>query len=135
MKKIGHLSILLIALLAVFSCKKDKNTDLLVGKWDLDSMRFELFENDVLSESESSTDEFDYLEFTSSGNFYVYDSGTRVEDAEWRRNGDILTLIYGVNDEEDLTIVTLTNTKLVVKIEDTYQQWREVITVYLTRRN
>jgi hypothetical protein len=135
MKKIGHLSILLIALLAVFSCKKDENADLLVGKWDLDSMRFELYENDVLSESESSTDEFDYLEFTSSGKFYVYDSGTPVEDADWRRNGDILTLIYGVNDEQDLTIVTLTNTKLVVKIEDTYQQWREVITVYLTRRN
>ena len=135
MKKICYSSIFILAFLAVFSCKKDKNTDLLVGTWDLDSLRYELYEDDVLVESETSTDEFDYLEFTSGSKFYVYDGGTRVEDADWRRNGSTLTLIYDVNDEESFTIVTLTNTTLVLTYEETYQNLRQVITVYMTRRN
>jgi len=137
MKKICYSSIFILAFLMVFSCKKDKNSDpdLLIGKWDLDSIRYVLYENDVLSESETSTDDFLYLEFTAGKKFYVYSSQGIEETADWSRNGNILTLRYAVDDEEDFTIFTLTNMKLILTYEDTWQEWREEITVYLTRQD
>jgi len=135
MKKISYSVILLMTFLLIFSCKKNESTDLLVGKWYLDSIQYVLYENGVLSESETSSDQFEYLEFTAGGKFYVYSTEGLEETADWKRKGSILTLIYDVDDEEELTILTLDNTTLIAEMDDTYQIWREVITVYMTRGN
>jgi hypothetical protein len=135
-----NMLILASAIFLITSCKKDEdsggNNNELVGKWTVTSSSFQitidgldfvdyLIEMLGLTEEQAqdiasgfeSEDLSGTIEFKSDGTYEaVSDSGT--ETGTWELNGNTLTMDKGTIDETNLTVSTLTSSKLVIEYNE-----------------
>jgi hypothetical protein len=101
MKKLFSLTTLIVAVIALITTGCEKTPEeLLIGKWEVQSMDLKLYIDNVLEES--ATETYDpnemVLEFLDGGSGKEYSSGTQVDTFNWTVNGDKLTLTYTGED-------------------------------------
>lgn len=101
-------------LLLFFSCGDDdgpSTRELLVGTWNLDKIDGESF---------TSADGFFTLEIEADGDFELtgfIESVAFFDSGEWELVGNEIRLEYDGGDEEEIDLVSVTSTRLILEIE------------------
>lgn len=116
MKKITIFT-LLLSLLSMFNACEEEEKNLLLGKWAFVNVSWIDYDDGVQVDSGSSTQsEILYLEFYKGGMGCVYFSEVEYETFTWEKDGKTITVNEGAEDEQEITIVTLTKSTLVFEM-------------------
>jgi hypothetical protein len=132
MKKIfSSISLILVLFaLATVTCKKDKSSEeLLIGKWEIQTMYWVDYKNNVKTDEGTETFSADemVLEFLSNKTGKEYEDGNLNDTFEWSINGDKITLTLTGEDPMDIdfsvneSTLTFSMTEIEVDGSDTYR--------------
>lgn len=117
MKKIALIPLVLLLVSVFNACEEEEEVDLILGKWTFVSGHWADYENGVLVD-EGSISETDivYLEFFKDGIGHVYFDEVDYDMFSWEREEYTLIVNPGTQDEQTITIETLTQSTLVFKM-------------------
>jgi hypothetical protein len=135
-KLVSSISLVFILFaLTTVSCKKDKDKtpeELLIGYWDVTSLRTVEYTNGVKTDDVSinlSTGDI-AVEFLANGTVTIIEDGTPGDPSDWDMDGDVLTID---GDEVDYTVSETTLTfSMEIEFEDG-ESYRYVYTITATR--
>ena len=110
-KNFKLLGIVIIAILfTIAGCKKDEQKplkDLLIGKWELQNVSYEYYENGVKTGQQVDTfgKNASVYEFLANGNGNLYENGTLKNSLTWTLDVSSLTIINsGLSTTGDISI-------------------------------
>jgi len=113
MKKLAILSVLLF-LFSMFNACEEEEKNLLLGKWMLQLVYYESYEDDLMFDSgTTSYYDFKYLEFFKGGEGKVWFDEIEYDTFTWRKDGKTLYADEGTVNEQVIEINELSKTALV----------------------
>jgi len=116
MKKFVLLSVLLL-LFSLFNACEEEEKNLLLGKWMLQLVTYEYYEDDLLVDSGmTSYYDFKYLEFFKGGEGNVWLDKIEYDTFTWRKDGKTIYVDEGTENEQVIEINELLKTALVFTI-------------------
>ena len=95
MKKIYHLIIFTCLIAFNFSaCEKDDNETSISGRWDLQKMKIDVYENNVLKTSQEEIDNLDklYFVFKPNGKLEMHPEDEPTSEVDFTYKHGVLTL-------------------------------------------
>lgn len=132
MKRFAILTIVLL-LFSMFNACEEEEKNLLLGKWAFVSLSWIEYENGGQVDSGSSTQsDILYLEFFKGGVGCVYFSEVEYDTFIWEKDGKTLITNEGTEDEQEITIITLTKSTLVFEMtvyENIFQYMVQTMTM------
>ncbi len=132
MKKLAIFTVLLFLFSMFNACEEDEK-NLLLGKWSFVVYTYEIYDGAILEDSGSSTDgPFIYLEFLKGGDGIVTFDEFESDTFTWEKDGKNVLVDEGTDNEQNITIVTLTKSTLVFTMTMTIEEGETTYTVYQT---
>ncbi len=122
MKKLSIFTLLLL-LFGMFNACEEEKENLLLGKWSFVVYTYEIYESSTLVDSGSSTEgPFIYLEFLKGGDGIVTFDEFESDTFAWEKDGKKVLVDEGTENEQNITIVTLTKSTLIFTMTMTMQE-------------
>ncbi len=116
MKKLAVITALLF-LFSMFNACEEEGKNLLLGKWILQLVYYESYEDDLMFDSgTTSYYDFKYLEFFNGGEGKVWFDKIEFDTFTWRKDGKTLYVNEGTQEEQVIEINELSKTALVFTI-------------------
>lgn len=132
MKKIALFTVLLF-LFSIFNACEEDEKNLLLGKWSFVVYTYEIYEGSTLADSGSSIEgPFLYLEFIKGGTGIVSFDEVENDTFTWEKDGKTVLVNEGTEDEQNITIVTLTRNTLIFTMTMSTQDNGTTYTIYQT---
>ena len=123
----------MLLLFSMFNACEEDEKNLLLGKWSFVVYSYEIYDGATLEDSGTSTDgPFLYLEFIKGGDGIVYFDEVEFDTFTWEKDGKSVLVDEGTDNEQNITIVTLTKETLIFTMTMTIEEGETTYTVYQT---